>query len=251
MGSRRAHAFDEDAQRLFLALAQRATISIDNAILFEQTKELAIIEERNRLARDLHDSAKQKAFAALAQLGAANGILARSPDSARGHVGEAENLVYEVIQELTFLIQEMYPIALKEKGLSTALREYIFEWENRTGIFVQTSVDSGQVLSIQLEQALYRVAQESLANIARHSQAQTVGFNLEYKPDVVEMTIFDDGIGFDLGQKPSGIGLRSMQERIAMVGGIIEINSTPNKGTRIFVQVPIDKHIYPSKEERS
>ncbi|HPH95941.1 MAG TPA: two-component regulator propeller domain-containing protein [Anaerolineaceae bacterium] len=251
VGSRRAHAFDEDAQRLFLALAQRATISIDNAILFEQTKELAIIEERNRLARDLHDSAKQKAFAALAQLGAANGILARSPDSARGHVGEAENLVYEVIQELTFLIQEMYPIALKEKGLSTALREYIFEWENRTGIFVQTSVDSGQVLSIQLEQALYRVAQESLANIARHSQAQTVGFNLEYKPDVVEMTIFDDGIGFDLGQKPSGVGLRSMQERIAMVGGIIEINSTPNKGTRIFVQVPIDKHIYPSKEERS
>lgn len=249
VGSRRSYAFDEDVQRLFMALAQRSTISIDNAVLFEQTKELAIIEERNRLARDLHDSAKQKAFAALAQLGAANGMMARSPASARDHVGEAENLVYEVIQELTFLIQEMYPIALKEKGLLTALREYLFEWENRSDIVVKLSVTGNQPLPIQLEQALYRVAQESLANIARHSQAKEVEFRVEYGQDMIEMTIIDDGIGFEANQKPSGVGLRSMQERIAMVGGIIEITSVPQKGTQIFVHVPTDENQYPAKEE--
>jgi ligand-binding sensor domain-containing protein len=90
--------------------------------LFEKTKELAIIEERNRLARDLHDSAKQKAFAALAQLGAVRSMMDQQITLAKSHLDEVEDLVYEVIQELTFLIQEMYPMALKEKGLITILR---------------------------------------------------------------------------------------------------------------------------------
>ena len=145
--------------------------------LFEQTKDLAVMEERNRLARDLHDSAKQKAFAALAQLG--NGTRHfKWKWKFRLHciLSEAENLVSDVIQELTFLVQEIYPIALQEKGLATTLREYIFEWENRNDITVKLVIRNERRLPLEVEQAIYRVTQEALANVARHSQRAACGY---------------------------------------------------------------------------
>ncbi len=207
--------------------------------LFEQTKELAVIEERNRLARDLHDSAKQKAFAALAQLGTARGVIQRDAKNAQSHVDEAENLVYEVIQELTFLIQEMYPLALEEKGLVTVLREYLYEWENRTEIQVNLKVAGERRLSLQIEQALYRIAQEGLANIARHSQATQVNINLDYSNGTVHMSVSDNGRGFDLAHKPPGVGLRSMQERAKMIKGQMKIEANPGQGTHIQINVPV------------
>ncbi|MFZ6028147.1 MAG: two-component regulator propeller domain-containing protein [Chloroflexota bacterium] len=207
--------------------------------LFEQTKELAIIEERNRLARDLHDSAKQKAFAALAQLGVVRRLLHRSPETAQKHVEEVENLVYEVIQELSFLIQEMYPLALEEKGLITILREYVYEWENRNDIRVSLQVENQRRLPLQVEQALYRIVQESLANIARHSHASQVNICLAYGEKTVALSVDDNGQGFDLQQKPSGVGLRSMQERAALIGGEMAIQSAPGSGTRIQVLTPL------------
>jgi ligand-binding sensor domain-containing protein/signal transduction histidine kinase len=206
--------------------------------LFEQTKELAIIEERNRLARDLHDSAKQKAFAALAQLGAARRMMTREPNTAKNHLNEVEDLVYEVIQELTFLIQEMYPMALKEKGLITVMREYLYEWENRNDIYVSLTVNQERRLPLEIEQALYRITQESLANVARHSHASQVSIELNYNGETVEMALSDNGCGFNLSQKPAGVGLRIMRERAVMIGGSIEIDSTPGTGTQIRVSAP-------------
>jgi ligand-binding sensor domain-containing protein/signal transduction histidine kinase len=217
--------------------------------LFEETKELAIIEERNRLARDLHDSAKQKAFAALAQLGAARSMIKTDLAGARIHLEEAENLVTEVIQELTFLIQEMYPLALKEKGLIAVLREYIYEWEDRSGIQVKLDVDGDKQLPLQIEQALYRIIQEALANIARHSGATLVDIHLDYlccADQFIDLVIEDNGCGFDLTQKPTGVGLRSMRERAAMIHGEFEIVSNcgdiiktgEKRGTRIHVRAP-------------
>jgi signal transduction histidine kinase len=232
--------FNEDTQRLFLALSQRAGLSIENASLFEQTREIAVIEERARLARDLHDSAKQKAFAALAQLGASRGIFRKSPDSATEHLEEAENLVYEVIQELTFLIQEMYPLALKEKGLVVILREYIYEWETRNEIAVHLEVENSQRLPLDIEQALYRIIQESLANIARHSQASQVKINLQFGIEMVVVSVQDNGKGFDTVERPMGIGLRSMKERVAKIDGTLTIQSKPGGGTLIHVVTPVN-----------
>jgi len=208
--------------------------------LFEQTKELAVIEERNRLARDLHDSAKQKAFAALAQLGALRSILKKDPTRARNYVNEAEDLVYEVIQELTFLIQEMYPLALKEKGLVTVLREYIYEWENRTDIPVSFQVSGEHRMSLQIEQALYRIAQESLANVARHSQAKHVRADLVYNEHTVALSLEDDGCGFDCSRREVGVGLRCMQERAELIHGELSIDSNSGAGTRIAVRAPVE-----------
>jgi ligand-binding sensor domain-containing protein/signal transduction histidine kinase len=235
----RPNALNDDIVRLFTALVHRAELSIANMELFEQTKDLAVMEERNRLARDLHDSAKQKAFAALAQLGTANGMWKARSDDIEPHLSEAENLVYEVIQELTFLIQEIYPIALQDKGLPTTLREYVFEWENRNDAVVNLTIRDDRPLPLETEQAIYRVIQEALANISRHSKAARVDISLVYNPDSLQATIADDGRGFDMNQKAKGLGLRSMRDRIGSIRGTIQIQSAPGQGTRVIVQIPI------------
>jgi signal transduction histidine kinase len=227
----------DDTTRLFSALTHRAAISIANMELFEQTKDLAVMEERNRLARDLHDSAKQKAFAALAQLGTARGILNGHGNSATMHLTEAENLVTDVIQELTFLVQEIYPIGLQEKGLVTTLREHIFEWENRNDIPVHLITHNGQHLPLEVEQALYRITQEALANVARHSHARRVDVSLLYSGEAVQLSVADDGCGFDVNAK-HGMGLRSIRERVGSIRGTVQIQSAPGQGTRLIVQVP-------------
>jgi NarL family two-component system sensor histidine kinase LiaS len=227
----------DDTMRLFSALTHRASISIANMELFEQTKDLAVMEERNRLARDLHDSAKQKAFAALAQLGTARGILNGHSNSVSLHLNEAENLVTDVIQELTFLVQEIYPIALQEKGLVTTLREHVFEWENRNDTNIQLITRYDRRLPLDVEQALYRVTQEALANVARHSHARRVDVSLVYNGDSVQLSISDDGCGFDVNVK-HGMGLRSIRERVSSIRGTVQIQSAPGHGTRLLVQVP-------------
>ncbi len=232
----RIHGMESRNQALE-RLVRARTAEIEQ--LYEQNKELAVVEERNRLARDLHDSAKQKAFAALAQLGAANGLVRSDPPRAYPVLREAETLVYEVIEELTFLIQEMYPVALKEKGLPTVLREYIFEWESRTEIWVNFTIENERTLPLKVEQACYRIVQEALANVARHSQARRVTVTMRYQPEQVQIVIADDGRGFDIHQRPAGVGLRSMQERIAMIGGQLTIQSQPDAGTRITACAPV------------
>ncbi|MEW6405841.1 MAG: two-component regulator propeller domain-containing protein, partial [Chloroflexota bacterium] len=239
VGFTRPNAINDDIVRLYTALVQRASLSIANMELFEQTKELAVIEERNRLARDLHDSAKQKAFAALAQLGTVNSLLNLNGDGVKPHITEAETLVYEVIQELTFLIQEIYPIALQEKGLATTLREYSFEWENRNDIELLLTVQNERSLPLETEQAIYRVIQEALANVSRHSRAKNVEISLIYQPSSLEVEIADDGCGFDLNQKAKGMGFRSMRERLGSVRGTIETRSVIGQGTCVKIQVPI------------
>jgi ligand-binding sensor domain-containing protein/signal transduction histidine kinase len=207
--------------------------------LFEQNKELAVVEERNRLARDLHDSAKQKAFAALAQLGAARSLTNGSGEKAEKHLQEAETLVSEVIQEITFLIQEIYPAALKEKGLSTALREYIFEWSNRTGIHVDLKIEGEQRLALEIEQAIYRTIQEALANVARHSAASMVTLALSIQSADVSVSLSDDGHGFDVKNTENGMGLRSIRDRVESIGGAFHIESTVGKGTLIAIRIPL------------
>lgn len=234
----RPNALTKDSARLFTALVNRAALSIANMELFEQTKDLAVMEERNRLARDLHDSAKQKAFAALAQLGTVNGMTRSVPQELSPHLNEAETLIYEVIQELNFLIQEIYPIALQEKGLQTTLREYVFEWEHRNDAMVNLTIQNERELPLETEQAVYRVIQEALANISRHSRAKRADVSLVYNHEVLQVMIADDGCGFDMTQKAKGMGFRSMRERISSIRGTLQVQSAPGQGTRLIIQIP-------------
>lgn len=235
----RPNALTKDSIRLFTALVNRASMAIANMELFDQTRELAVMEERNRLARDLHDSAKQKAFAALAQLGTINVMAKATPLGTSPHLNEAENLVYEVIQELNFLIQEIYPIALQEKGLPAVLREYVFEWENRNDAVINLTIQNERELPLELEQAVYRVIQEALANVSRHSRAKRVDLSLVYNNDLLQVIMADDGCGFDVNKKATGLGFRSMRERISSIRGTFQVQSAPGQGTRIFIQISL------------
>lgn len=202
--------------------------------LLQARQELAALEERNRLARDLHDSVKQQVFATAMQVGTARELLEHNPDVARSHLSEAEHLVRQAQQELTSLIQELRPAALEGKGLATALRDYVADWSRQVGIAGEVRVQGERPLPLAVEQALFRVAQEALANAARHSQATFVEIHLAWQGTGIVLTVSDNGLGFNLPASGSkGLGLRSMRERIEAIGGELTVQSSPGVGTQV------------------
>ena len=207
--------------------------------LVQARSELATLEERNRLARDLHDSVKQQVFATAMQLGAAQTIIDSDPETAKTHLQEAERLAQRAQQELTGLIQELRPAALAGKGLVEALRGYAEDWSRRTGIAAQVTVSGAQPLPLTVEQPLYRVAQEALANVVRHSGARSVTLHLAWQTDALTLTIVDDGRGFEETETVYGIGLHSMQERLAQLNGRLTISSQPDQGTQLTATLPL------------
>jgi signal transduction histidine kinase len=133
----------------------------------------------------------------------------------------------------------MYPLALKEKGLVTTVREYVFEWENRTDIQADVRIENECRLSLEIEQAIYRIIQEALSNVARHSQATQVEVVISYSKNVVEAAIIDNGCGFTPDRTPMGMGLRSIRERVESIDGNVHIESAPGHGSRVTVRVPL------------
>jgi NarL family two-component system sensor histidine kinase LiaS len=203
--------------------------------LLHRRQELAVAEERNRLARDLHDSAKQQAFAASGQIGAALALQERDPDQAKEHLLEAQKLVDRVRQELTDLILKLRPADLEDGGLPTALGEYAVAWAQQNDIEVDVQVSGDGRLPLDVDQALYRISQEALANTARHSGASTAGIRLVYSGDQVTLTVEDNGRGFDPGERHSGLGLHSMHERAELIGGRFQVKSAVGQGTQVTV----------------
>jgi NarL family two-component system sensor histidine kinase LiaS len=206
-----------------------------------------MVEERNRLARDLHDSAKQQSFAAAAQISAAKTLLPHDAQAAEAHVKEAERLIYDLRQELTRLIQELRPAALEGKGLAAAVREYAADWSRQNEIQLEVRVRRERSLPLHVEQTVFRIVQEGLANIARHSEAECAEIELVYNKHEISCTISDDGLGFDADRKRSGLGLRSMQERISALGGKLIVKGVLGSGTHISFVVPLSQA--PESEE--
>ena len=202
----------------------------------ERLKELAVVEERNRLARDLHDSVKQQVFAISMQLSAARTTLSET-DKAYSSVTEAERLAQQAGAELTTLINALRPPALERRSLAEAVHEYVDEWSRQNRVEAKLNVDSTIVMNQQVEQTLFRVLQEALANVARHSKADRVNVELKAQEDAVVLTVEDNGIGFDAKQIAKGIGLDSMQERLIAVNGKVDIVSEKAKGTHVIAKV--------------
>jgi len=202
----------------------------------QKLKELAVVEERNRLARDLHDSVKQQVFAISMQLSAARTALSET-DKAYQPVTEAERLAQQAGAELTTLINALRPPGLESKTLADAIREHVDIWSHQNNIKSETNIDATITVNQQIEQALFRVLQEALANVARHSKADKVMVELKSDENAVTLTIADNGIGFDSKQSAKGIGLDSMQERLIAVNGKIEVISEKSKGTRVVAKV--------------
>jgi len=215
-------------------------MAIELATLLETRHELATIEARNRLARDLHDTVKQQIFALQMQVAAAQVLVERDPVSAKSHITEANALAQQAQQELKTLIDELRPAALDDKGLATAVRDYAQTWEQLTNIATEVGVSGERSLSLVREQALYRILQEALANVAKHSEASTVGIQLSYTPTTVTLTVQDNGLGFDpKSARAEGFGLQSMHQRAEELGGTLQVQSKAGRGTVVKVSLPV------------
>jgi signal transduction histidine kinase len=200
---------------------------------------LAVVDERNRLARDLHDTVKQHVFANALLVRAARKQLDRDPDTARARLEEAEQIAEQTQQELIDLIKALRPAALADKGLLGILTTYAEEWSGRTGILVDLRAQGERPTSLDVEEAFYRVAQEALTNVARHSGAARVALQLTWTDGSLEMTVRDDGRGFVVEEVAGkGLGLASMRERMETLGGALAISSGVS-GTRLEARAPL------------
>ncbi len=208
--------------------------------LLHTQQELAILEERNRLARDLHDTVKQQSFATFMQIRAARNLLQSDPAEAEKRLSEAESLIKASQQELSLLITELRPAALEDQGLTGALRAYLATWNEYSRIPATLQVTGERRLPLALEQTLFRVAQEALSNVARHSRASAAMLQLDIQPELVRFEIADNGVGFDPQQAAGkGFGLESMNARMAELGGWLKIHSAGTEGTRVVAVAPL------------
>jgi len=234
-GNLAARIDDENDDEIGQLAAKLDAMAARLEALLRRRQEIAVAEERNRLARDLHDSAKQQAFAASGQIGAALALQEWDPAQSRDHLLEAQKLVDRVRKELTDLILKLRPADLEEGGLAVALRELAVDWAQQNSIEVEIQVEGDGRLPLEVDQALYRITQEALANTARHSQASRAEIGLVYGQQQVELSVSDDGRGFDPGAGHVGLGLRSMRERAELIGGRLQIDSAPDQGSRVTV----------------
>ncbi len=202
--------------------------------LLHSRQQVAILEERNRLARDLHDSVKQKAFGLAAQLGTIRATLPENIETALEHLKEAERLTSQIRSELTGLIHELRPMDVNGGNLVRRLSSYLDEWSRRYGITSELYIHNDRGLPSSVDRALWMVLQEALSNVARHSKATHIEVNTTLRGTMLEFIIQDNGIGFNLEDiAGGGLGLLSMRERMEALGGQLIIESVPGEGTRI------------------
>jgi signal transduction histidine kinase len=235
--------FSEADIQVFQSLAQRAEMAIGNARLYDQAQRVATLEERQRLARDLHDSATQSMYSARMYAEAASRLLSRGDEhTAAEYLGEVKAATRDALTEMRLLIHELRPPILESEGLIAALRLRLSAVEERAGIETVLDVAPGfpERLPVALEKELYSLAQEALNNALKHGRPERITLALAETPSGVSLEVSDDGAGFDPEQigPNGGNGLRGMRERVARHGGVIRIESAPGEGARLRVEVP-------------
>ena len=233
-------ARDEELLSLFAA---HAAIALTNARLSERSRELSVLEERSRLAGDLHDAVSQKLFSLRARARAAAVLAGRDPVRAAAEMEAVAQLGAEAQAELRAVIDGLAPPELGEAGLAESLRRYAVLAGRAHGVAVRFEAAGLPVLDERQEAALYRVAQEALHNALRHAGAGRIAIELSRSPRRVILEVTDDGAGFAAGA-PEGLGFASMRGRAAAVGGTLTIRSAPGAGTTIRLALPL--HRYPA-----
>jgi signal transduction histidine kinase len=221
-----------------------------NVRLTDQVRALAVVEERNRLARELHDSVKQHLFSLAMTSSAVRTRLesldgeASMPPATRGEieemVREMETAAQTAQRETTRLIEDLRPAPLQERGLVAALNDYTLLFGARQHLLVYLDVQCADLqLPALVTETLYRVAQEALHNVARHARATRVDVHLTCAADRVTLVIEDNGVGFDTRQTRRGLGISSMQERLIAAGGRLGVRSEPGTGTVVKAEVEV------------
>jgi PAS domain S-box-containing protein len=229
------------------AVANQAAIAIDNAQLYERAQQVAVLEERQRLSRELHDSVSQALYSIVLGTKTARALLDRDPSRLADPLEFVLSQAERGLAEMRALIFELRPEALEQDGLVTALERQADLIRTRHMVAIELELCAEPDVPVPLKEALYRITQEALHNTVKHAQAQHVGLSLANEGNELTLVIRDDGAGFDAsGEFPGHYGLRSMQERAAGLGGSTRIHSAPGAGTTVHVAVPYARQVSPA-----
>ncbi len=216
-------------------------MAFDFERLLKSRRELAALEERNRLARDLHDAVKQHITAVSFQIGAAKRLISTDVPAALACLGEAEDLNHAAHQELNGIIFELRPAELDGGSLAQALSGYATRWASQNQVRLHLKVEDVWSPDARIQENIFRFLQEALSNIARHSHATEVSLSLDACKDQpeIEFSIQDNGCGFEIEtQSKIGFGLTTMRTRIEQSGGRFILESRSNQGTRVGARFP-------------
>jgi two-component system NarL family sensor kinase len=227
------------------AIGHQIATAIERTQLAEQSTRMALVEERNRLAREVHDTLAQELTGIALQLEAADALLEHSPDRARARIRQALERTRESLAEARRSVLDLRAGPLERQALPAALETLSQRFTAETGTPVASLLAlAGPRLPARVEEALYRIAQEALVNIRRHAQASAVRIELRQESDSVQLIVADNGRGFDAqlpgaDAHPHGFGLIGMQERARLLNGVMQISSCPGAGAQVEVTIPI------------
>jgi len=250
---RRPRAYSLHHASLAQTIANQAAIAIENARLYGQARRLAVVEERQRLARELHDSVSQVLYGVGLGARTASALLERADIAPELRAELVEPLDYVLslaeagLDEMRALIFELRPDSLEREGLVAALSRQAVALRTRHGLEVYTEFCEEPDLSFEVKEALYRIAQESMNNTAKHARANRADIRLHASQGAIVLELADDGEGFDpLAEYSGHMGLSSMRERAAHIGSALEIVSQPGQGTMVRVRTPLAPQLHGS-----
>jgi len=232
--------YNESRVELAMAFANQVAIAIENARLYKQAGDLAALEERQKLARELHDSVSQALYGIGLGARTARALLEREPAKAAEPLDYVLSLADAGLAEMRALIFELRPESLQTEGLVAALGKLVNALGARHQLEVRLEAGDEPDVAIEVKESLYRIAQEAMNNIAKHARANHIDVKFKAKSGGLVLEISDDGAGFDTSAKfPGHLGLHTMRERAEKVGGMFIIESAPNAGARIQVTIPL------------
>jgi signal transduction histidine kinase len=236
-----ADAFSAADEKLIVLLAAHAAIAIENARLHERSRELSIVEERNRLARELHDSVTQQLFGVVLAAQSAEELLARGEAAAGEELERVQALARGAMDELRSVVFELRPASLEAEGLAQVLRKHVEVLRRVSGQAIELRIAAPPPLRAEAAGQVFRIAQEALQNALRHAQAARIEVRLEDGGGRLLLTVADDGRGFDPAApvlRSRRLGLTSMEERASELGGCLSVESQPGSGTTVRLEVP-------------
>ncbi len=230
--------FGDGDQEVIELLAAHAAITITNARLYEESRELSVLSERNRLALDLHDAVSQKLFGLVLAAESAGTLLERDPGAAREQVAKLQTLAQEARDELRSLVFELRPPDLERDGLCGTLRKHVELLRRLQPVEIDLDLEAELEREPSRDRELLRIAQEAINNSLRHARAKHLAVRLHREDGRVRLEVEDDGVGFDPSARTlraTHLGLTSMEERTERIGGRLEISSAPGSGTKVRV----------------
>jgi PAS domain S-box-containing protein len=228
--------------RLAQTITNQIAIAIENARLYGQAQDLATLEERNRIARELHDSVTQLLYGiSLYSTAATRSASKQNLEQVKNHLMEIKDNSLQALQEMRLLILELDPPLLQKHGLVAALRASLESIETRAGLETALNTDGISRLPASIEPDLYRIAMEALNNLVRYARAKKVTVNLHIRRNWVILDIWDNGVGFELEyvRNSGGLGIHNMKERAKRLRGYLDITSSPGVGTHIRATIPL------------